>query len=57
MSFYDEVSTLALKKGESMFPFRMCGDACIDWDAVYDEWIKIVKYCKRNNIYGKKEEE
>jgi len=51
MSFYDKVETLALKKGESMFPFRMCGDACIDWDMVYDEWVRIVRMCKRRGWY------
>lgn len=57
MSIYDKVTTLALKKGERTFPFYCFGDVDIDWDKVYDEWVKVVKYCKRHHIYGKKEEE
>ena len=48
-SLYKDVSTLALKRGEKTFPFMAFDEAC-DWDAIYEEWVKIVKYCKRHRL-------
>jgi len=52
---YDDVSTLALKKGERMFPWMMF-DEVRDWDCIYEEWIRYVKYCKRHGYVWKDEE-
>ena len=55
-SLYSDVTTLALKKGERLFPF-MAYKETRDWDGIYEEWIRIVKYCKRHGYIWREKKE
>ena len=56
MSIYHDVSTFATRHGEEGFPF-MSFKEDRDWDAIYEEWVRICKYCKRHGYIWKQEEE
>jgi len=56
-SAYDHITTRICKKGEQQYPGSWMVDGPMDWPGIYEEWSKILAYCKRHHIVVGRHEE
>ena len=50
MSLYDNLNSLACKRGERTFAGSWMFSEPLDYDSVYDAWASYVSYCNRHHI-------